>query len=214
LPQSFYFLYAFVKLKKYLNGDLIFSVPSGNGGNLIAGLYAWKFGMPVNGFITAMNANYAFGDLIQGRRVMPHPVRHTNSPALDVSRPSNFERLASFYEEAPAVMRNMVFPATVDNAATLEAMERFWKRYSIIIDPHAAVAYAAAEQLSSSFDPSGHVVILATGHPAKEAETVIEATGQSIEIPQRLAMLREDTDPLALIDPQLDALEGAIASCL
>jgi threonine synthase len=111
-------------------------------------------------------------------------------------------------------MRHMVFPATVGNAATLEAMERFWKRYGIIIDPHTAVAYAAAEQRSSSFEPNSHVVILATGHPAKEAETVLEATGQSIEIPQRLAMLREDTDPLALIDPQLDALEGAIASCL
>jgi threonine synthase len=220
LPQAFYYLYAFVKIKKYLNGDLIFSVPSGNFGNLIAGLYAWKFGMPVNGFIAAMNANNAFGDFITGKPFEPRLPVSTVSPALDVGKPSNYERLASFYEEAPAVMRNMVFPAAVDDAATMAALEQFWKRYGVILDPHAAVAYAAAEGFSASSDSSdssGHVVILATGHPAKEAETVAKALGQTagqgIEVPQRLSVLRAKTDPLALIDPQLDALEGAIASC-
>ncbi|MDR2742657.1 MAG: threonine synthase [Treponema sp.] len=213
LPQSFYFLYAFVKIKKYLNGDLLFSVPSGNFGNLIAGLYAWKFGMPVNGFIAAMNANNAFGDFIKGRQFIPRPAKVTNSPALDVGHPSNYERLASFYAEAPAVMRNMVFPAAVDNDETLKALEQFWKRYGIILDPHAAVAYAAAKRLSSSFEPSSHVVILATGHPAKKAVTVTQAAGQTVEIPQRLSMLREKSDPLGVIKPNLDALETAIASC-
>jgi threonine synthase len=213
LPQSFYFLYAFVKIKKYLNGDLLFSVPSGNFGNLIAGLYAWKFGMPVNGFIAAMNANNAFGDFIKGQRFTPRPVKTTNSPALDVGQPSNYERLASFYDEAPSVMRNMVFPAAVNNDETLRAMEQFWKRYGIILDPHAAVAYAAAEQLSPTLEPGSHVVILATGHPAKKAATVAQATGQTIEIPRRLSMLRERADPLAIIKPNLDALETAIVSC-
>jgi threonine synthase len=213
LPQSFYFLYAFVKTKKYLNGDLLFSVPSGNFGNLIAGLYAWKFGMPVNGFIAAMNANNAFEDYIKGQRFVPQPVKNTNSPALDVSKPSNYERLASFYDEAPVVMRNMVFPAMVNDEETLNAMEQFRKRYGIIIDPHAAVAYAAAERRSSKFEPGSHVVILATGHPAKEAATVLQATGQTIEIPRRLSMLQKDAVPLAVIEPNLDALETAIASC-
>ncbi|MDR0759608.1 MAG: threonine synthase [Treponema sp.] len=213
LPQSFYFLYAFVKIKKYLKGDLLFSVPSGNFGNLIAGLYAWKFGMPVNGVIAAMNANNAFGDFIKGRKFIPQPVKVTNSPALDVGYPSNYERMVSFYDEAPSVMRNMVFPAAVDNDETLKALERFWKRYGIILDPHAAVAYAAAERVSSAFDPGSHVVIIATGHPAKKAATVMQATGQTLDLPQRLSMLREKSDPLAVIKPSLDALETAIASC-
>jgi threonine synthase len=213
LPQSFYFLYAFGKIKKFLNGDLLFSVPSGNFGNLIAGLYAWKFGMPVNGFIAAMNANNAFGDFIKGQRFVPRPAETTNSPELDVGQPSNYERLASFYDEAPAVMRNMVFPAAVNNDETVKALEQFWKRYGILLDPHAAVAYAAAERVLSVFDPGSHVVILATGHPAKKAATVIEATGQPIEIPRRLSMLRKKADPLAVIKPNLDALETAIVSC-
>jgi threonine synthase len=214
-PQTFYYLYAFIKIKKLLAGDLVFSVPSGNFGNLIAGLYAWKFGMPVNGFIAAMNANNAFGDYIKGGLFVPRPLVTTNSPAMDVSVPSNYERLASFYKEAPAVMRNMVYPASIGNELTQSAVEQVWKKYHILIDPHTAVAFAAAEQVSSSQEWSGHVhtVILATGHPAKEAGLIRKATGQNIPVPEHLSALQKKTDPIAIIPPQLDAFEGAIASC-
>jgi threonine synthase len=213
LPQAFYFLYAFVKIKKYLTGDLIFSVPAGNFGNLIAGLYAWKLGMPVNGFIAAMNANNAFGDFIRGKEFKAGKLIPTNSPALDVSVPSNYERLASFYEEAPSVMRNMVYPDTIGDQATAMTMEQVWKQYHLLLDPHSAVAFAAAKQMAKARDFNGHVVILATGHPAKHAYMIFEATGQTVEIPEKLADLRKMTDPMAAIPPQLDALEGAIASC-
>jgi threonine synthase len=215
LPQAFYYLYGFIKVKQTLTGDLLFSVPSGNFGNLIAGLYAWKFGMPVNGFIAAMNENNAFGDFIRGKPFVPRTLISTNSPALDVSLPANYERLASFYEEAPAVMRNMVYPEAVNNRTTLDVMERAWKKYGVVLDPHGAVALAAAERLSASRDFSGqvHVVVLVTGHPAREAELIAQATGQLPTMPERLKALRKQTGPIALIDPQLDALEGAIASC-
>jgi threonine synthase len=215
LPQTFYYLYAFIQIKKQIQGELVFSVPSGNFGNLIAGLYAWKFGMPVNGFIAAMNANNAFGDFIRGNRFVPRPLITTNSPALDVSVPANYERLVSFYEEAPAVMRNMVYPASINDELTLNAMEKVWKQYHILIDPHTAVAFAAAESLSASREWSqAHTVVLATGHPAKEAALVLQATGQNIKIPEALAETRKKTDPLAVIEPRLEALEGAIASCI
>jgi threonine synthase len=216
LPQSFYYLYAFIKLKKLLKGDLFFSIPCGNFGNLISGLYAWKFGMPVRGFVAAMNVNNAFGDFFKGNGFKPHRLIPTISPALDVSVPSNYERLSAFYEEAPAVMRNMVFPAVIDDKTTLTTIERVWKQYGVFLDPHTAVAFAAAEQRASSRDMSHsdpHFVVLATGHPAKEAELVSKATGQTIEIPSKLAMLQNHTEPLAVIDPHLDALEGAVASC-
>ncbi|MDR3166711.1 MAG: threonine synthase [Treponema sp.] len=215
LPQVFYYLYAFIKIKKFIKGELIFSVPSGNFGNLIAGLYAWKFGMPVNGFIAAMNANNAFGDFIQGKEFIPRPLINTNSPSLDVSRPSNYERLVAFYQEAPAVMRNMVYPAAIDDVTTLETIKRVWQRYRIPLNPHGAVAFAAAEQLafSKAFSSQVHVVTLVTGHPAKEAELLTKATGQKVEMPEKLLGLEKKVDPVALIDPQLDALEGAIASC-
>jgi threonine synthase len=213
LPQVFYYLYAFIKLKKKLSGDLVFSVPAGNFGNLIAGLYAWKMGMPVNGFIAAMNANNAFGGYIRGKEFKAGKLIQTNSPALDVSVPSNYERLASFYAEAPAVMRNMVYPDSIDDKATLLAIEKAWKKYQIMLDPHGAVAFAAAQRLSQSKGFNGHVVVLATGHPAKHADLVTQATGQPVDIPEKFTNLWKKTDPMADIPPQLDALEGAIASC-
>ncbi|MDR1251884.1 MAG: threonine synthase [Treponema sp.] len=215
LPQTFYYLYTFIKIKKHLAGDLVFSVPSGNFGNLIAGLYAWKFGMPVNGFIAAMNANNAFGDFIRGKPFVPHTLVNTNSPSLDVSIPSNYERLASFYKEAPAVMRNMVYPASIDDELTLSTIERAWKTYHIYIDSHTAVAFAAAEQIAAERKWGGnvHTLILATGHPAKETDLLQKATGQSINIPKSFFALQKKIDPIAIIPPQFAAFEGAIASC-
>ena len=214
LPQAFYYFYAFTKIKKNLGGmDLVFSVPCGNFGNFISGLYAWKFGMPVNGFIASMNMNDAFGNYIRGRGFSPHLPVATCSPAMDISRPANYERLQSFYEEAPAVMRNMVYPASVTDEETLRAMERAWKTYNIILDPHSAVAFSAAMKFLETGERDAHCVVLATGHPAREAEIARRATGQIAELPEKLRGLNRRFDPIALIDPHLDSLESAIASC-
>jgi threonine synthase len=215
LPQVFFYLYAFIKTKKYLSGDLAFSVPSGNFGNLIAGLYAWKFGLPVSGFIAAMNQNNAFGDYLNGGPFVPRTLVNTCAPALDVSAPSNYERLASFYQEAPAVMRNLAYPASIGDELILKTMENAWKKYHICIDPHAAVALAAAERVAASQEWSGHVhtVVLATGHPAKEADAVRRATGQDIPIPENILALQKSSRAIAVIPPDIEAFEGAIASC-
>ena len=215
LPQAFYYLYAFIKAKKHLSGGLAFSVPCGNFGNLIAGLYAWKFGMPVNGFVAAMNSNNALGGFFRGEPFSPRPPVNTVSPALDVRIPSNLSRLESFYREAPAVMRNMVYPASVGDELTLMTIEHVWKKYHTHIDPHTAVAFAAAEQIAASHNWKGHThtVVIATGHYAKYPELAHEATGQKIAEPESFRILREKTDPIALIPPQLDAFENAIASC-
>ena len=215
LPQAFYYLYAFVKIKKYLTGDLIFSVPCGNFGNLIAGLYAWKFGMPVNGFIAAMNSNNALGDFITGKPFIPRPPVTTNSPALDIGFPSNLSRLESFYREAPAVMRNMVHPASISDDLTLQTMEQVWKKYNVFIDSHTAVAFAAAEQVAETGRKKGsaHTVILATRHFAKDAELIQKTTRQNLALPEPLRHLQKKTNPVAIIPPHLEALEGAIASC-
>jgi threonine synthase len=238
LPQSFYFLYSFVKLKKRLTGDLVFSIPSGNLVNIIAALYAWKFGMPVNGYIAAVNRNNSFAECIQnktalrseGSRLGPQssgggfdagpfelfterPVVPTMSPALDISRPSNLERLASFYKAAPAVMRNMVFAESIDDEQTHLAMEKAWKAYRIHLDPHGAVAFAAAQRMAARRDFNGHIVTLATGHPAKYADSVFDATGIRLSLPDRLASLTRQAEPIAEIEPDLEGLENAIAGC-
>jgi len=214
-PQIFYYLYAFLQVKKRLNGGLFFSVPSGNFGSLTAGLYAWKFGMPVNGFIAAMNENNSMGDFLNGMPFVPKLPIHTNSPALDVSIPINYERLSFFYNEAPAVMRNMVFPDSVSEALTLETMEYVYKKYSAYIDPHTAVAFAAAKKLATQRKWSDQTckIILATGHPARSANLSEKTAGKAIKIPGFLKALQKQCDPVAVIPPALDAFESAIASC-
>jgi len=225
LPQAFYYLYAFIKIKKRLLGDLFFSVPSGNFGSLIAGLYAWKFGMPVNGFIAAMNENNSMGSPFQGEPLKgspfqgapfnPKPLIHTNSPSLDVSIPINYERLEYFNSEFPSVMRNMVYPVSIDDDLVLMTMENVYKKYNTYIDSHTAVAFAAAQKISAERKWTGnaYTVVLATGHPARTASLVEKTTGKAIKIPASLQMLQKRCDPIAIIPPQLDALEGAIASC-
>jgi len=214
-PQIFYYLYAFIQIKNHLCGDLVFSVPSGNLGNLVAGLYAWKFGMPVNGFIAAMNENNAIGDYILGKPYNPKPLVSTNSPALDVSLPINYERLAFFYNESPAVMRNMVYPASIDNQETLAAMKYVYEKYNAYIDPHTAVAFAAAQKkaLEQKWDRHTYTVILASGHPARHARMTEKATGKSIKIPESLRVQQKKCDPVAVIPPQLDAFKSAISGC-
>jgi threonine synthase len=215
LPQIFYFLYAFIQIKNSISGDIFFSVPSGNFGSLIAGLYAWKFGMPVNGFIAAMNKNNSMGDYILGKPFIPSRHVTTNSPSLDVNFPINHERLASFYEEAPAVMRNMVYPASIDDSLTLETMEKVYKNYKEFVDPHTAVAFAAAQKIIEQQNLKGHAhtIVLATGHPAKYANTVENATGIAIDIPSSIIALQKKCDPIAIIPPQLDTFQNAISSC-
>ncbi|WP_304242853.1 threonine synthase [Gracilinema caldarium] len=214
LPQVFYFLYAFIKIKKDLHGDLLFSVPSGNFGNLIAGLYAWKFGLPANGFIAAMNSNDTFGDFFRGQSFVPHTPVRTLSHSMDVGNPSNYERLAAFYNEAPAVMKHMVYSEKVDDEATLAAMERAWKRYGIHLDPHGAVGFAAAERLLAGDIEDGHVVVLSTGHPAKYSELVTKVTGKAPITSDTLQNLQKEVAPVAVIPARLDALESAIAGVL
>jgi threonine synthase len=213
VPQVFYFLYSFIQLKKSLAGELMFSLPTGNLGSLITGLYAWKFGMPVNGFIAAMNSNNAAGGFIRGQGFNRQPLIATNSPRLDITRPSNLERLETFYREAPVVMKNMVFPESIDDQTTLQTIKKVRERYGLFLDPQSAVAFAAAEKTAAAKDFDGDIVVFATEHPVRYAETVYQATGERIPIPERLKILEQKTEPVARIKNDLESLENAIAGC-
>jgi len=206
MPHIFCFLYAFIQIKNSLSGDFIFSVPCGNFSSLVTGLYAWKFGMPVNGFIAAVNSNNSQGEFFQGKSFIPMPHITTNSSALDAGVPLNYERLSSFYEEAPAVMRNIVYPFLADDKLAFETINEVYQKYGIFIDPHAAVAFAAAQKRKGQ----AHLIVLAAAHPAKSAWIIKEATGETVKIPGSLAAIQERSDPMANIPPQLDVFKNTI----
>jgi threonine synthase len=112
-------------------------------------------------------------------------------------------------------MRNIVFPASINDSATLEAMEFAWKKYGMLLDPHGAVALAAARDFFNSDKNSvGHIIVLATGHPAREAAVVETATGQKVSLPEKLSLLKKEAEPVAVINPHLGILEGLLAGCL
>jgi threonine synthase len=212
LSQAFYYIYAFVKLKRSLRHALLFSVPCGNFGNLIGGLYAWKFGLPASGFIAAQNRNNPMIDIATGVRGTQRIPAATLSPALDVTYPSNWERLSSFYEETPAVMKNMVTQRVIDEKTTMRTIEDVWKQYGVMLDPHGAVAFAAARDVAAQKGFYDHIVVLATGHAANHPELVAKATGKPVAIPERLRLLRQTATPCAVIGNDLLALETAIAA--
>jgi len=162
-----------------------------------------------------MNINNSFGDYIRGKKFRPKPLITTKSPSLDVSVPLNYERLASFYAEAPAIMRNIVYPASINDDLTMQTMEQVYKKYGIYIDSNTAVAFASAREIADEYNLNGqaHTVVLATGHPAREASLTGDAVGQSIDVPDSILALKKRCDPIAIIQPQLDAVESAIASC-
>ncbi|MDR0910910.1 MAG: pyridoxal-phosphate dependent enzyme [Spirochaetaceae bacterium] len=149
LPQTFYYLYAFIKIRKRLVGDLIFSVPSGNYGNLLSGLYAWKFGMPVNGFLAALNRN---------------------TPLLDVAEPANYERLEAFQKESPAVMKHMVRSVAVSDTETFAASKEAKEKYWFDLGPTGALSYAAALRQSELFETGTHTVIMRTVRPERDEQ--------------------------------------------
>ena len=189
IPQSFYYIWAFAQLNEQLNQEFYFAVPSGNFGNLTAGLYAWKWGLPVTAFIAATNANDVVPQYLDTGIYSPRPSRLTVSNAMDVGNPSNFERMEALFHKNRHLMRALVFGDTVSDPQTLDTMRTVKDRYNMDLCPHTAVGYAAARRFLRDNNSAGHVAVLATAHPAKFLEVVEQATGRTPELPPQLAGL-------------------------
>ncbi|WP_455383122.1 threonine synthase [Salinispira pacifica] len=211
IPQSYYYAYAFAQLRRRLNDEFLFCVPSGNYGNLTAGVLAWRWGLPVNGFVAASNRNDVVPEYLTSGLFQPRPSVHTPSNAMDVGNPSNFERLLAIFHEDWTGMRSMIGGESVSDADTFETMRRFYRSHGLFLDPHTAVGVCAAErrfdrELASAVD----VVVLATAHPAKFSEIVKEATGAEPPLPPELARVLE----LPKVSVQVKNSPGALKSFL
>lgn len=188
IPQAFYYVYAFTRLKSKVPGEFFFCVPSGNFGNLTAGVLAWKWGLPVTGFIAATNANDVVPEYLQTGIYTARPSVRTLSNAMDVGDPSNFERLSMIFADDVEAMRAMIWGEVVTDEETLETIGHFRVTENIFLDPHTATGVRAAQRFLEDRYPSvGKVITLGTAHPAKFGEVVEEATGIRPDIPERLA---------------------------
>ena len=187
IPQSFYYIWAFAQLKEQLKAEFFFSVPSGNFGNLTAGLNAWKWGLPVTGFVAATNANDVVPQYLETGIFSPRPSQLTYSNAMDVGNPSNFERMEALFQKNWNLMRSLVFGDMVTDVETLETIRDVKTQYNMFLCPHTAVGYKAARRfLAREARDNSHICVLATAHPAKFIEVVERATGLKPELPQPL----------------------------
>ena len=204
LPQALYYLYAAVRLRP-IAPELVFSVPSGNFGNVCAGVLAWRWGMPARRFVAATNANDVVPEYLASGVYRPRPSVQTLSNAMDVGNPSNFERLASIFASLEMPMTEMMESEVADDEQTLSEIRRVHSSYDYFVCPHTATGTFAAEQYLSR-NPNAHVVTLATAHPAKFVETVERAVGIAPEIPERLAESLQLPKQATLVPPNSTGL--------
>jgi threonine synthase len=186
IPQMFYYFAAVSQLRDPAT-PVAFSVPSGNFGNLTAGLFAKRIGLPVAQFIAATNINDVVPEFLRSGNLIPRASRRTVSNAMDVGNPSNFARIVDLYDNNLNAIRHDIWGCSFSDEETLRAMHDLEQAQGYVLDPHTAVALLGWQSFAKQNQASQQGVILATAHPAKFAETVARATGQHPEMPERLA---------------------------
>lgn len=189
IPQSFYYFWAFAQLQK-LGKPIVFSVPSGNFGNLVAGLFAKKMGLPIHQFIASTNENDVVPKFLETGNYQPKPSRQTISNAMDVGNPSNFERMKSLFSNDVSEFRKEIVSYSFSDEETKNTMRKVKKEFNYTLDPHGAVAYFGLENLrepqSDNISENFIGILLETAHPAKFVEVVEEVLKEKVIIPEKL----------------------------
>lgn len=188
IPQSFYFFSAYAQLKKY-GKPLVISVPSGNFGNLSAGLLAFRMGLPVEHFIASTNLNNAVPRYFETGTYEPLPSVETISNAMDVGSPSNFVRLKRFFDDDWKSVKEKISGFYFDDRQTQKAMREVYGNTNYVMCPHTAVAYLGLQEYRKKNTSDFTGVFLSTAHPAKFIDLVEQTLGKSIEIPDQLKSL-------------------------
>ena len=191
LPQAFYYFNAYAQMKRLGKADnLVICVPSGNFGNITAGLFGWFMGLPVKRFIAANNANDIFYNYLQTGVYSPKPSVQTLANAMDVGDPSNFARVLALYGGSHKDIAGHIGGATYTDEQIKETLKECFERTGYLLDPHGTCGYRA---LREQLQPGEYGVFLETAHPAKFKEKVDAITGGDVEIPARLQAFMKGT---------------------
>lgn len=187
IPQSFYYFEAY-KQRQDPSKELVFAVPSGNFGNLTAGLLAKRMGLPVNRFLAATNSNNIVPHYLATTSYEPRPSVQTISNAMDVGRPSNFSRMMDLYNSDWSSINADIEGFYYDDEETRFAVKYIHKTYDYVADPHGAIGFLAAHQYLQD-NPGLQAIFLETAHPAKFLPVMKPLLGE-IDIPEKLSELR------------------------
>ncbi len=186
LPQAFYYFNAYAQLKKISEeaaNNMVICVPSGNLGNITAGIFAKRMGLPVKRFIAANNRNDIFLEYLKTGEYKPRPSVATIANAMDVGDPSNFARILDLYKHSHEAISAEISGASYTDEQIAETLKTCIKKTGYLLDPHGACGYRA---LKDMLQPGEVGVFLETAHPAKFLETVERILGEKVEIPVKL----------------------------
>jgi threonine synthase len=197
MPQMFYFFFAYKQLKQK-GLPLVFSVPSGNYGNICAGLLAYKLGLPVQQFIAATNANDVVPKFLETGIYEPAPSKQTISNAMDVGNPSNFIRIKELFNNDIHKLKSIFSASSYSDKETKKAMKEIHSKSAYIADPHGAVGYLGLKNYQAEH-PNTQGVFLETAHPVKFLDIVEDTLKVSVEIPAQIkTVLNKEKQRLAI----------------
>ena len=186
LGQIFFFPYSFAQVKNKFNGELYYAMGAGNYGSLIAGLYSWRFALPVNGFYvpsTPALARSANGNPVVLDSLVDLKARGETNPAV----PANLERLESFFGKNEMMMRNFIFPCDVSDAQRDAAAKELYMKYGVFADKDTASAYAVVkENCSEVYDEDGAFILTAYNHPSLSSDYCRHVIGEAPEMPEEI----------------------------
>jgi len=208
IPQSFYYFRALAQLSVD-HAPVVFSTPSGNFGNLSAGILAWRMGLPVQAFVAATNMNKVVPDYLTSGLYSPIDSLTTLSNAMDVGNPSNFVRLQRLFNDNFDHINQFVSGYHFTDAQTVDEMLALRDSYNYIACPHTAVGLLGLNSYQHSHvDNCG--IALATAHPAKFSPAVDTIFGHSVDVPERLATLANRTKQAVAIPATFDAFKESL----
>lgn len=191
LPQAFYYFYTYAQMKKLGKADkLVICVPSGNFGNITAGLFGKRMGLPVERFIAANNRNDIFYQYLKTGEYKPRPSVATIANAMDVGDPSNFARILDLYEGSHDAIASEISGETYTDEQIRETVQKTYEETGYLLDPHGACGYRA---LAENLKPGENGVFLETAHPAKFLQTVEDIIGTEVKIPEKLQAFMRGT---------------------
>jgi len=204
LPQAVYYFYAYALLKDKTQ-KIVFSVPSGNYGNLTAGLIARKSALPVHHFIASANINNVVPEYLQTGIFTPRPSVSTISNAMDVGNPSNFARILELYEHDWKKIKSEISGYSFTDDETRRTIQKVYNQHHYILDPHGAVAYRGLMEYLEKDNAQG--IFLETAHPAKFFDTVQKEIPDKLKIPERLKASLEKEKKSIEIENSLENLK-------
>lgn len=209
IPQSFYYFWAYAQLKKQGVEEVVISVPSGNYGNLTAGLLAKEMGLPIKQYIASSNANDIVPNYLETGTFVPKASVMTISNAMDVGNPSNFARMNDLYKANWETFKEKLYGFAFDDGETRLCIEEVKSRTGYLLDPHGAVGYLGLKSYLKDH-PAEAGVFLETAHPAKFGDVVEPVIGESVEMPERLKAYANKEKVAINIPAALEALQAVL----